>query len=557
MNRFYYWLRNSVLLAICRWIIGNAVSLVAIPITVLAIIVSLHTDLFKETSKHVGDVSDYFKISTYYDVFEKQIDMQNDSLAPKQDINIKQDSVTKYTHIIYIDRTYSTKINENLFSIFKTQIQESIEIGEEKLHLNIKNDSLKNCLFAYFLQKLFVEKEKTFCNVNRMYVRFFDGNICQPYDKFNNPPDGIYRPENEYLDIQKIDKEKFDKELSKLLNISLLTPGLNNKQRQDQKSNFDALFGDLAKQCKKLKDYKLIVTIISDFDHDYDQISFDDLREKIPQYFAKQKKIIRQYNLIAYPPSSATSHLSDTLLNSINEYIIDYDNVIKIDLKNYGNNFINKEETKWNVKWKNFDSQYNAAFYSTNMDENSVIDFNYPKGNAKGISIATARIVFRGDCSQWRLTDYSGDEKIGTNKYRYYLGIDGEDENCIVNATYNDCEINKDIFIEINIQNELQKELKESKYKLEITTTDGRMLSYPIEFKESIQGKLPNFGKWLLNILWIIIVLIFISSIIVWIYHYYDFRYSIRRRNEAFFILFLGILLVFAFLCLQFSLIII
>jgi len=543
---FYHWLRNSLVLAICRWIINNAVSLVAIPVTVLAIVVSLNANLFKETSSKVRGTSDYFKIDTYYKFFEKQENIQIDSMVPKQEIHIIPDTTTKYTHLIYIDRTYSTKIKEELFSVFKTRIRASVEIGEENRHLNIENDSLKNCLFAYFLQKLFLEKGKAFCNVNRIYIRFFDGNICSPY-MFNSPPKGIYRPENEYLDVQKITEDKFDEELSNLLKFPLLTLGLNETRKQDQKSNFDTLFCDLSRQCKKFtKDNKLIVTIISDFDHDDSaKISFNNLREKIPLYFSKKKEIIRQYNLIVYPPSSATAHLSDTLINAINGYIIDYDNVIKIDLKNFGNDFI-KDETKWNKKWENFDSQYNASFYSTNMDKDFIIEFYYPKKNVKGIDMPYAKISFK-NCLQWRLIDNSKDEKISSNRYMYSIE-NKEDVDCYINGNRNICDTTTYTRIDVSMQNEPQIE---SKYKLEVVTNDGRILSYPIEFKEYIQGKLPNFGIWLLNILQIIIVFIFISTLIVWIYHYYEFIYSNRRKIETFFILGIWILLTGAFLLLQ------
>lgn len=141
-----------------KWFVNNSISLLAIPFTVLAIIVSLHTDLFKDTSKD-KKVSEYFKIGTFYDLFDKQKKIESKNI-PIKEIEVESD-VNRYTHIIYIDRTYSTKdFKEDAYSNFKQNIRDSILSGGRYAnHINISDsDSLKN-IFLHIFYKNYTKKE--------------------------------------------------------------------------------------------------------------------------------------------------------------------------------------------------------------------------------------------------------------------------------------------------------------------------------------------------------------------------------------------------------------
>jgi hypothetical protein len=488
------------LLPLCKWFANNTVGLVGIPITVLAIIVSLYTDVFRTETDEIKASYNYFQMRTYFALFERQKGISTaDSLLPLKKIEGIKDTVKKYTHIVYIDRTHSTNLRENeeKFSAFKTRIKQDISAGgEDKLHLKTDNiNSLKECLLAYFLQQLLLEQDDSSCNTRRLYVRFFDGNKCSPHE-FVLEDNVVNVPEDNYIDLGRIEKRTFRKHLKNLLECSFLT---KQSTVSTQKSNFDVLFKDMQNRCKEEgSETNYIITIISDFEHDdITNISVEELEKSISSYFSKKNSIIRQYNLIAFPTAN------NSLLNTIKNHIYNYDNIIKIDVDKFGNDAINNNSTIW----ENFVFQYDAAFHSIS-DKGSSIKFYHPRRNPRNVEFAKAKISFN-KCKKWRLVTHEGKNKA---VYKYFVGDRNNSTNTVNGTEYNICDTTKVTLI--HIEKPLQH-IDDMEYRLEVVTTDKKIEYYPIEFSGYMKNQVPDLA---ITLLWILVIILIICCVFVTIY---------------------------------------
>ena len=485
-----------------KWLVNNSVSLLAIPFTVLAIIVSLHTDLFKETSKD-KKVSEYFKISTFYNLFEAQ-KLQKRENFPKSFIYV-EDS-TKYSHLLFIDRTLSTENSEveKSLSNLKKFVLDTLSHKNDKF-LNKPTDcNLKNIVLHYFLQNLLPDNESPH-KVNKLSVCFFNGKDCESY-KFYKSEGSEYNTDAILnFRTQKGKEEEKEKEIRNLLGI-LLKEKLYKKEI-NQKSDFKTLFKTIHAKCNisEFKNEKVIVTIISDFDHDFDNTNDKQWNRIINGYFKREilnTNDFRQYNLIVFPTSLERKQNADRLLNILKDNTSTNNNIINLSLDDFYDNNLDKFEKE------NFKNRIRASFYSIKNSNTDTLKFYYPKENSLGLKIASAKIQYNR-IKTWRIVTENPLEE--SNRIFNYE-INNQKCNGKINGDFINNTTNAD---SLSIEIKYNPKIDTEKYRIEIVTTEGNIISYPIEFKEYMQGSLPGFGKWLLDIFCIILIVILISLTIV------------------------------------------
>jgi hypothetical protein len=501
-------MKNILLHKLCKWIIASSTGLIAVPVALLAIIVSLNTNIFKDSNKSVVELS---RLETHYNLLEEQKQIQKDSLAILHPIKIQKDE-NKYCHILVIDRTYSTSstTTENNLSGFKqyvkdainkdNQNQRKIEIDDiEKLFKkNGWEFSTKNTLTLNFYQSLLDEvRNQENNNTNNFLVCFFDGDKCTYPLDVQNKKEYLSMGGHTWIKTQSNRIDSVENDIIKLAQENLLYP---TQKSTEQKSNFEIMFSEINALCNELfHGNHIIVTVISDFDHDFDKKSADEWERIVGTALRREENISRQYNLICYPASATRKNSADILLSIIQKHINGFDNLITIDLNNYGNSKFNEFE-------KNMFKKRMAACFSPINRHNS-IPFHYPKENQQGVKTAKTRIQLP-QSGEWRITNYSYNETSETKNYHYL-----NDKGIITFAKINGGYINstQDSILIIEIPYNLQTTAED--YKLEFTTNNGEtFVSYPIDFKEYMKNQIPNYAIALLDLLCVLIILIVVAG---------------------------------------------
>jgi hypothetical protein len=69
---------SALLYKLCKWVVASSTGLIAVPVALLAIIVSLNTSIFKDSDKSVREL---LRLETHYNLLEEQKQIQEDSLA--------------------------------------------------------------------------------------------------------------------------------------------------------------------------------------------------------------------------------------------------------------------------------------------------------------------------------------------------------------------------------------------------------------------------------------------------------------------------------------------
>jgi hypothetical protein len=525
---FMSWLDNSILLHICKWATNNVASLIAIPIAVLAIIVALYTDLFKEKSKEDIGVLGYFKIETYYNTFEAQKGGSQQPL-PVKEISYNKDS-TSYSHIVFIDKTLSLNdtLIEKEFVDFKNYVKNTLSKRDDKSLNEVKDFKLKNILFHNFLQMILTEKANK--RINNLCVYFFDGETVDSH-KFKKLPGSANS--DAVLNVESISED----ELRVLLDSLLQQPLFNDNEID---SNFKILFNEIKVKCSinELKNDNIIITIISDFDHNFDSPNQRNWDRIIKDNISRDvDSANRQYNLIILPTDETRKENSKKIVQTIQKHIVGCDNIVDINLEDFCNNNLDEYEKQ------NFENNIKAGFYSKNTSNSNTIYFYYPKENIIGFKVAEANIKFQ-KIKEWRLIC---SDNIDDN-FNYY--IKGNRKTGSINGDYVKNNIGDTIKVEMGFTPKINNE---QQFRLEIVTQEGNILTYPIEFKEYMQGKFPDFGIWVLNILCIIIITCLLLITIHIKYVCYQ-KYISGKKVESTIFSSIWVLFVFAFFILQFFL---
>lgn len=513
------WLSNSILLHICRWTTNNVVSLIAIPIAILAIIITLSTDFFKHKLVDIENTSDYFKIKTYYNTFK-----DNNQRSLSTDIISYNEDKSDYSHLFFIDITSSidNEAIDNETIDFQNYILSSVSKRDDNVLTKVQYFKLKNILYHNLLQMILTDKV-TNNNIKNLYVCFFDGEQCESH-KFKNISG--YAKSDAILDVKSIHKDDLREKLGALLYDSLST----NKSKQS--SNYEILFNEIKQQINEFENDDVIVSILSDFDHHSNYPNQKNWNRIIRDNFIKRKSKdskFLQYNLIILPVVESRKENQNLLIQTISKHTLGHGNIVDINLDDFRNGK-NHDKDK-----DNFVNRINASFYSINSSNSHKVHFRYPQENIDGSKFAEARIKLN-DIKKWKIissdiledTQFDYNTKTGT-----------------INGDWLENENEADI-LDVNMQIFNPQENNE-KYRLEAITQHDNIITYPIEFKMYIQSALSDLGIYLLHILSIIITICFIfvslHIIVIW---------NNRRNKESYVFLILWVIFVFGFLWLQF-----
>ena len=529
-------LDSTLCYRLCKWVVSSSMSLIAVPVALLAILVSIFTNLFKEDISDSGNNESLFRLETYYKLFEKQNQISDDTLNVST-IYVKENK-TQYTHILVIDRTGSTNNqvldskSDLLYNHIKETFLPNIFIDEIEKQNGNKKLSIKHLLTLRFYQELRneVSDNNNFNNVNKIAVVYFDG------EQFTYPPlNKSYQYTKEYNFHPTEDKEVVRELIESRIKDKLLLDGTHS-------SDFPALFKEIQKLCSDNSNEKIILTIISDFHHDKQDIN---IGESTIENFKENTSNISQYNFIYCPPSNLQYRVkSDNLISLLEKHTRGFDNIITIDLGDYDNS--NLENDLIDI----FDKKILGCFSPINFDgDRETIKFYYPKYNAQGLITAKSEIKIKnqGKDFSWRIATPSS-QKNENNSFTILYSVNDK------NAKKKTFTLNKHwhslnardstIFIEMRYD----PAIKIDEYKMEVFQNDGKnFIAYPIKLLEYMPKVISKYGNSLLNILCcIIIVFAFAGSLLL--YKGKD-EYFGNLKNKVFSsaliaILFIAILLV-------------
>jgi hypothetical protein len=534
---------GTISVRVVKWIIGSATGLIAIPIAFLAILVSLYTDLFKD---NVSEDNKRVRLETYYDLFDTQQQISNDSLDISKDNNKRYSNIsvvenkTPYTHILVIDRTGSTNDNEldNQLTEFYQRVKISylpnINIHNiNKKFAKGKNLPIKHLIVLRYYQELIDEVGGGINpnNSKKILIAYFDGDSKNPNIPVTYPLDPIMPNvninANNHIFEQTNNQSSVMNFVNKITTDTLFLRG-------NHTSDFNALFDEIGNLCKANASDSIILTIVSDFYHDKD-IS-KNVSEKKIEDFKKNTQNVFQYNII-YCPSSNLEHKikSDELINLLQKHTKGVNNLISIDLTDYQR----LEDALMDM----FDKKIANCFSPININ-NQNIKFFYPKYNSQGVLTAKAEVRLKNNTKgySWR---------IATPVYRK-----NDDCDFIVSYSVNDNTRFKTTFALNRHYNQQQatdsilfldirynSQLEENEYRLEIMQDGNKnFVAFPIHLYEYMPKIVAEYGIGLLNILCILIILIEIACLILLLRFVYTNKTKLTDKKR-FWIIFIELIL--------------
>lgn len=353
-----------------NWLLRNALSLIGFPFTILALVIGLY-----------GDVVDDFlsdPLNNYSDVlpfFEKQ-----KHIAENENRNFKcevdRDSIT-YNHLLIIDRTAST-VDQRMEDSTWTFQEAAYNYAKEDFNISISNKSkfkLKNWILLNYLQ-VFINSEET-------------SNVCISY--YDGIGKGLSYPKYFYKKIEKW--VPCNEQQSKILLASTIGEEnlFTSYDTCEQKTYFDEMFNCV----KALRKTNIILSIISDFNNDGNNMSSEEIRN-----ICSNNNLLK-INLI-YIPSTVekVKKNSDKFINNITENLDnDVISCCEIDFSRFENSNCNS------YLFDEYILNLTECFTKYDIQDEK-IEFDYPLYDFLSNTIVKRKISFESesDSLSWRIS---------------------------------------------------------------------------------------------------------------------------------------------------------
>lgn len=410
-----------------NWILRNAFELLIIPITILAVIFGMYADIINDellpNKSNNFKKNDYYKIDTYLSDFQKE-KIRNNSIQIQ---NIFFDSIKSkektYNHMLVIDRTYSGKnppLELKTSSFRDTLEQELINKNYPKQKLE-KARSIKSLIAIDFLLEYLESKS----NTREFLLAFYDGDGADDFT--------FRRHKN--LDLGDIKWVSIKEDNPDFIN-NCLDEVLDVVKIDSQKTDFRKIFNNISKNAKE----DMIVTIISDFDHEMNSMN----SLEIDTFLGKVKKL----NILYLPPNNQKKKKKSQKL------------IEQIKLKFKNNDFLHWGEINFDeYSSEEFDSELwekylflKGEFFSLTDFSKDQIIFYYPKVNNKGDLISKSSLNVKGKSGlEWMIVDNFQNKK----RFAGTVKLNGKQKSSFgYNSFYN--LNNQSSKIEIDIYNEFK-----------------------------------------------------------------------------------------------------
>jgi hypothetical protein len=495
-------MKSTIMHSILKWIVGSATGLITIPVAILAIIVSIYSDLFKEDSKSHG--KNKFQIKTYYEYFEEQKRIATINGATST-IDIKDDTA-KYCHILIIDRTLSTDQDNKNLSSFYNYVDSLLANPKGKYSINSNNIikvnkpnkekpdwklTIKHLLILRFYLELIVNT-----NAEGIIVGFFDGKVMSfpEYTKTGPIETNSLGQEYRLLNDQK----------SRINLVADLCKEELLKKESGQISDFRIMFDEINVLCgnpTKTSD-GIILTIVSDFDHEG-----TDIEKSAIENFKKNNEAILQYNIIYCPPlDTVKRRKSNELIKNLSSNIKGVDHLVTIDLKNY-------ENDRYNIDLvREFNNDLLKCLYRNKKDSSSV-DFYHPKPHMQhNMKTAKAWIDVRNNEKhipyEWRFTTEISQKEDKELFMFYAINADNNKRAPYsINDNWREFSGNDSLLL-LNIG--LNSKLGINQYNFEVKH-EKTFESHPVVIHEYMTGYIADLGTLILHI-FCIFTLVFVFS---------------------------------------------
>jgi hypothetical protein len=254
------------------WFTRNFFNVLSIPLTLLAIVVSLNADVIDQELNFKPHDLTLKKFSSLINFFDNQSKLFDTISIQK--IRIKDVNPKYYNHLLILDRTSSTIFTNSNEQAKKLHDTLYFKI-KEKLKVNYDISTNEMIIWHVYLKILDLNSISYLCPT------YYDGDIqgLKPIDLNNKI---INSSSNWFPCIEESSKELLINSLENTLVISF----------KDQSTDFNNIFSGISRYAKK----NMIVTIISDFYHENESIS----KNRID--FLQTQYDIHQLNLIYFPP---------------------------------------------------------------------------------------------------------------------------------------------------------------------------------------------------------------------------------------------------------------
>jgi hypothetical protein len=490
---------------LCKWLFGNIVTMIMIPVTILSIIIGLYGSVFDD--KHGDNYHYYFYPHKYINFFEKQIKLKDEridtlNLARIDNLNNKID--TFFHHLIVLDRTMSTFDDH----------------GEQHIYfIDTLRKSLKET-FDSIIGSVEINPDEK--DLKKLYVM----KVCETLFKHNDPCeyrfmhyDGDIKTDSLIKDIYIKDKGFFQwfknysdsTEARKSFIKTIFNAGFYKKQEKNKQiTNFDNLFKGIKGVCDKDKDKdkKIIVTIISDFYHDEKKIV--NIVDAIRNMQTGEHQPI-QYNLVYIAPTdSAKKIISQTLVETLKKYIKGSQLYVEINSNKYMNSIYNTEDLR------DLGAQLTQCFSS--IKSNKDIKFYYPRVNPLNFDAAECKVIINSEDTitpffSWRITEPFLHNFKNNTPISYIIG----DEK---SNTYIDEWHSSDIKGTLNLIFPLNSNIYLNQYHLNIVH-GSKSKSFLIKYNKFIPPSIAVLGIILIHLILVLLV-VWIGLLTKKCYKHYD-----------------------------------
>ncbi len=475
-----------------NWILRNAFNILIFPITVLSIILGIYGEVIDQRLNNADSKKiDYYKAFTYINFFKHEIN--TDTLV--NNVELLFNTKIKYNHLFILDRTYSTynpELNTKTFQ-FQKDLKVLLTDDFKDSFLNQSDKFTTKRLIILSIYQALIRQS----NTSNFCVAFYDGDNT-----------GL-----KFLDFEDQNETPVWFNCSNNDTKKLLINKLNNyqiyKKLNSQSTDFDEIF----KTIKDVDTTNMIVTIVSDFDHELKSIE-----ETTIENLQKGKNKIVQFNIVYLPPENSLSkqrslHLIKLLSSKFNNDILKH---IIIDLNDFYNENYNQEI------FNSFNIKRNQCFNKIESSEN--IYFYYPKKDFEGSNIVKSKILVKNSESlnqlYWKIST-NNNERYPFNGTFIYPNID-QTSNFNLNGIWHNFPQSNDT-LEVNFRlNSIENDQPDFNI---YNGNSGVTQTHKTIFIKLLPSSVATVGLYSLYLIFILYFLIIISHLI----RTYDFfRHSLK-----------------------------
>ena len=172
---------DTILYKFLKWIVASSVSLLAIPITLFIVIISLYPDLTTVNNFKV------YKLKSYYDICDtsiKSLDIVDGNSFLLKEQATKKNSIH---HLLFIDRTWSTDLKTTEFSNLKKHLIKELN----KTIQSIDTNDIKKMIYQVLINSC-----KIHCD--SLHIFFYSGRHYKYKNSYKEYDDSIkYYPPSE------------------------------------------------------------------------------------------------------------------------------------------------------------------------------------------------------------------------------------------------------------------------------------------------------------------------------------------------------------------------